>query len=121
MLPLHYTFTMDSPTKKVHSPDTTGSGDINGSPPYTNGNQTSTSSKRSYENVKSVSANRQGIEEAFRSFGQLVTASRRPLPTQNGDGTYNTAKRQTGLREDLKVIKLKGMSSSRQGYVQNVV
>ncbi|KAB5575357.1 linoleate diol synthase [Coniochaeta sp. 2T2.1] len=73
---------MESPTTKVHSPGT---------------------------NVKPAPANRPGIEEAFRSFGQLVVASRRPLPTQNGDGTYNTAKHQTGLREDLKVIKLRDL------------
>jgi hypothetical protein len=32
---------------------------------------------------------RKDIDEMFQEFAQLIHASRRPLPTQNGDGTYN--------------------------------
>ena len=101
---------MDTPTNKLHSPGTDGSGHANDASSYTNGYQyESTSSTRNEKGANRVSANRQGIDDAFKSFGQLITASRRPLPTQNGDGTYNTAKKQTGLKEDLKVIKLQGV------------
>lgn len=32
---------------------------------------------------------RKDVEEMFQEFAQLIHASRRPLPNQNGDGTYN--------------------------------
>lgn len=99
---------MDTPTNKVHSPGTNGSGDINGSSSHVNGYQPKSTSNYDGKDAKAVPATRQGIDEAFRSFGQLITASRRPLPTQNGDGTYQTSKLQTGLRQDLKVITRKG-------------
>jgi len=100
---------METPTNKLHSPGTDCSGHTNDASSYTNGYQPGPMSNHNHKDANSVSTNRQGVDEAFRSFGQLITASRRPLPTQNGDGTYNSAKKQTGLREDLKVIKLKGM------------
>jgi hypothetical protein len=91
----------------VHSPGTNGSGVVNGSSSYINDYTSAT--KDSGKGAPTLPATRQGIEDAFRSFGQLIVASRRPLPTQNGDGTYNSSKRRTGLREDLKVIKRNGM------------
>ncbi|OIW26965.1 heme peroxidase [Coniochaeta ligniaria NRRL 30616] len=95
----------------MHSPGTNGSGDVNGSSSHMNGYQPISGSENTNKDAKAVPATRQGIDEAFRSFGQLITASRRPLPTQNGDGTYHTSKLQTGLREDLKVIKLKDVKT----------
>lgn len=105
---------METPTSKVHSPGT------NGSSSSTSGNHPDSPSTHAHKNDNTVSADRHGIEEAFQSFGQLVAASRRPLPTQNGDGTYNTSKKQTGLRQDLKVIQLKGKSSSRVVYSKSL-
>lgn len=32
---------------------------------------------------------RKDIDEMFQEYAQLIHASRRPLPNQNGDGTYN--------------------------------
>lgn len=98
---------METPTNKMHSPGT------NGSSSSTNGNQHDSAPRHTYKDNKTASADRHGIEEEFRSFSQLAAASRRPLPTQNGDGTYNTEKKQTGLREDLKVIRFRGKWSSR--------
>ncbi len=57
---------------------------------------------------KPMKANRQGVTAAFSQFGQPLQASRRPLPTQNGDGTYVEHNVQTGLRQDLKHIRIKG-------------
>ncbi|KAH8904704.1 linoleate diol synthase [Coniochaeta sp. PMI_546] len=102
---------MDTPTNKVHSPGTNGSGDINSSSSHVNGYQPKSTSNYAGKDAKAVPATRQGIDEAFRSFGQLITASRRPLPTQNGDGTYQTSKLQTGLRQDLKVITRKDVKT----------
>lgn len=58
--------------------------------------------------AKKVRADRQGITEVFEQFGQLLHASNRPVPTQNGDGTYNDQKKRTGLKQDLKVLRWKG-------------
>ena len=32
---------------------------------------------------------RKDVDEMFQEFAQIIHASRRPLPNQNGDGTYN--------------------------------
>lgn len=55
---------------------------------------------------------RAGVTSAFAQFGSLIQASRRPLPTQHGDGTYSETKTRPGLRQDLKSLKKRGMSSS---------
>ncbi|KAL8369574.1 hypothetical protein RB595_000077 [Gaeumannomyces hyphopodioides] len=56
-------------------------------------------------NGKPPKANKKSAGASLHQFGQLMQASRRPLPTQNGDGTYATERAQTGLREDLKVMR----------------
>ncbi|KAI1389341.1 linoleate diol synthase [Hypoxylon trugodes] len=52
-------------------------------------------------------ADREGVSAVFAQFGQLLQASRRPLPTQNGDGTYTTTVQRPGFRNDLKHIRMK--------------
>jgi linoleate 10R-lipoxygenase len=54
-------------------------------------------------------ADRHGITNAFDAFGQLMHASRRPLPTHLGNGTYNESKQMTGFRKDLKYLRWRGM------------
>lgn len=102
------------PTKEVQSTEVNVSGVANGSSSYSNDYGTQPTPKNDKQKTDTPPANRQGIDDVFRSFGQLIAASRRPLPTQNGDGTYNDLKlrtglKRTGLKKDLKVIKLKGM------------
>lgn len=83
---------------------------------YTNSNGFSTSEKSKVASSSAPLANdgkppkpnRDGVASAFQQFGQLVHASKRPLPTQNGDGTYTEKKKYTGLRKDLKYIGWKG-------------
>jgi hypothetical protein len=99
---------METPPHKSRSSGTNGGGDVKGSSPHATVYEVDKASQMAYKEDTTAPANRQGIDDVLRSFGELMTASRRPLPTQNGDGTYNTAKKQTGLRKDLKVIKLKG-------------
>jgi hypothetical protein len=53
-------------------------------------------------------ANRAGIETAFSQHGQLIHASRDPIPTQNGFGTYSAATKKGKLSKDVKHIKWKG-------------
>lgn len=38
----------------------------------------------------------------------LRLASKRPLPTEYGDGSYRTVDKRPGWRNDLKTIRLKG-------------
>lgn len=54
---------------------------------------------------------RAGVTSAFAQFGALLQASRRPLPTQHGNGTYSETKTRPGLRQDLKSLKKRGMYS----------
>ena len=83
---------------------------------YNNSNGFSTFEKKTFASSSAPLANdgkppktdRDGVASAFQQFGQLVHASKRPLPTQNGDGTYNEKKKHTGLRKDLKYIGWKG-------------
>lgn len=53
-------------------------------------------------------ADREGVSTVFAQFGQLLHASRRPLPTENGDGSYNTVAKRTGLKNDLKYLRMQG-------------
>lgn len=54
-----------------------------------------------------------GVSSTFTQFGQLLHASRRPLPTQHGDGTYSTATKKSSISKDLKYIGRKGMPNHR--------
>lgn len=44
---------------------------------------------------------RKDVESAFEQFAQLLHASRRPLPSQSGDGSYLTQDQPTGFWSDL--------------------
>lgn len=50
------------------------------------------------------SASRADVESSFKKFAQLVHASRRPLPTQSGDGAYLERTEPTSFIQDLKSI-----------------
>ncbi|TAQ84850.1 hypothetical protein B7494_g6827 [Chlorociboria aeruginascens] len=63
--------------------------------------------KRERNDSQVRNVERKDIDDMFQEFGQLIHASRRPLPTQTGDGTYNEHKEFTGLKEDLKAPRLK--------------
>ncbi|KAI1254505.1 hypothetical protein MGN70_003909 [Eutypa lata] len=53
----------------------------------------------------------QGVSTAFSQFGQLIQASRRPLPTQHGDGTYGTRTKKGSIKKDLKYIGWKDVKT----------
>ena len=59
--------------------------------------------KKEEQNVDH-SASRADVETSFNKFAQLIHASRRPLPTQSGDGAYLDRTEPTGLVQDLKSI-----------------
>lgn len=59
--------------------------------------------KKEEQNVDH-SASRADVESSFNKFAQLVHASRRPLPTQSGDGAYLDRTEPTGLLQDLRSI-----------------
>ncbi|KAI0847017.1 heme peroxidase [Daldinia vernicosa] len=56
-------------------------------------------------------ADREGVSTVFTQFGQLLNPLRRPLPIQNGDGTYSTTVQRTGLKNDLKYLSLKDVKT----------
>ena len=62
-------------------------------------------SKPTHEHERT--ANRADVESTFQQFGQLVHASRRPLPTQSGDGAYLDHETHSGFMQDLKALGFK--------------
>ena len=53
------------------------------------------------------SASRSDVESSFAQFAQLIHASRRPLPTQSGDGAYLEHNEPSGLMSDIKALGFK--------------
>lgn len=58
-----------------------------------------------------------GVSTAFSQFGQLIQASRRPLPNQHGDGTYGTTTKKSSIVGDLKYIRWKGLLRRRTAQI----
>lgn len=57
------------------------------------------------------SASRAEVQSSFAKFGQLIHASRRPLPTQTGDGAYLDHAEPSGLKEDLRSLGFKDVKT----------
>ncbi|KAN0083249.1 hem peroxidase [Elaphomyces granulatus] len=53
------------------------------------------------------SAKRHEVSATFEEYAQLIHASRRPLPTQTGDGTYLEHEHHSSLFQDLGVLGVK--------------
>lgn len=67
--------------------------------------------KRKEEQNVDHSASRADVESSFNKFAQLIHASRRPLPTQSGDGAYLERTEPTGLLQDLRSIGFKDVET----------
>ncbi|RVX69773.1 hypothetical protein B0A52_06418 [Exophiala mesophila] len=59
----------------------------------------------------SSTATRKDVENTFQKFAQLIHASRRPLPTQTGDGQYISREFTTGVLGDLKAMKMRDIKT----------
>lgn len=59
-------------------------------------------------NGKTYQTNRK--HSSVASLLQLRTASKRPLPTERGDGTYRDISKRPGIIQDLKSFGLRGES-----------
>ncbi|THC88806.1 hypothetical protein EYZ11_011744 [Aspergillus tanneri] len=53
----------------------------------------------------------EGLLDAFKKYRQLVHASRRPLPTETGDGTYIEDETNSGLWADLRSLGIKDINT----------
>lgn len=60
------------------------------------------------------SVTRGDVDSAFDQFAQLVSASRRPLPTQTGDGSYLEHDAPSSLFQDLKALGFKDVKTFRE-------
>ncbi|KAJ2894179.1 uncharacterized protein MKZ38_007881 [Zalerion maritima] len=80
------------------------------SAPFTNQAPNATQYKAA-PSKKEPKADKAGISQAFTQFGQLMQASSRPLPTQNGDGTYTVEKKRSSLKADLMTLKMKDIKT----------
>lgn len=67
--------------------------------------------KKKEEHNVDHSASRVDVESSFNKFAQLIHASRRPLPTQSGDGAYLERTEPTGFLQDLKSIGFKDVET----------
>lgn len=84
-------------------------------PPLNHGNLTNGNSHSAHrgstfgfsKHEKVGDVERKDIDGLFQEFSQIIHASKRPIPNQNGDGTYNEHKEFTGLKEDLKALGIK--------------
>ncbi|KAJ9263257.1 hypothetical protein DTO212C5_7683 [Paecilomyces variotii] len=54
---------------------------------------------------------RSEVAATFEKYAQLIHASRRPLPTQSGDGTYLETDGSSGLFQDLKSLGFKDVNT----------
>lgn len=61
-------------------------------------------------------ATRKDVEQTFSEFAALIHASRRPLPTQSGDGQYLEKEESTGFWQDIKHLGLKDLTT-----VKNII
>lgn len=65
------------------------------------------------EHHKPLGADRDGVTTALKRYAQFIHSSRNPLPTQLGDGTTSTRRKQTGFKIDLKHLGKKGTQISQ--------
>lgn len=63
--------------------------------------------RKSSSDEEDNSAKRSEVDGLFGKYAQLIHASQRPLPNQNGDGTYAEQETSTGLWQDLKSMGFK--------------
>jgi linoleate 10R-lipoxygenase len=57
------------------------------------------------------SAKRTEVASVFEKHAQLLHASQRPLPNQNGDGTYQDHDSSSGLFQDVKSMGFKDVNT----------
>lgn len=67
---------------------------------------------KSGDDKNTAAATRKDVEGAFEQFAQLIHASRRPLPSQSGDGSYLTEEKQSGFWDDIKHMGLKDVEAN---------
>ncbi|KAI0018620.1 linoleate diol synthase [Xylariomycetidae sp. FL0641] len=56
-------------------------------------------------------ANRKGVSHVFDQFGQWIQGAPRPVPTQDGDGSFYALQKKTGLKVDLKYLGKKDVKT----------
>ena len=60
-------------------------------------------------------ASREEVDHSLSEFAQLIHASRRPLPTQTGDGSYvSTGDMPSSLFQDIKSLGFKDVNTLRE-------
>lgn len=99
-----------SKTDPAKATNGTVNGTSNGAPekPGISKRNTIFSQKPKQESVgHAPSTKREDIEYTFKQFAQLVQATRRPIPTQTGDGTYVEHVENPGMFSDLSNLGFK--------------
>ena len=96
-------------------------GTANGKKPATNGSATAHKENAPAEHH----GNEKDAQGLLEQFAQLVHASRRPLPTQSGDGAYLEHEVSSGVFADLKSLGFKDVKTlmevmtSKKGSLQD--
>lgn len=88
-----------------------GNGHANGKDPV-DAKRTSYAPQSKTHEVEDHSANRREVETSFEKYAQLIHASRKPLPTQSGDGAYAYDHAvPSGLMQDIKSMGFKDIGT----------
>ncbi len=66
------------------------------------------------ESKGTPAATRKDVEDTFEEFAQLIHASRRPMPTQMGDGSYLEKDEPSGWFQDLKSLKVRDVETAKE-------
>lgn len=87
------------------SPDPTGTGKPDLAHAHSlNGTVTPLESPAPNKESEVRPASRKDVESTFQQFAHLIHASRRPPPTQSGDGQYLEPEGQSGILADLRAL-----------------
>lgn len=98
-------------TRDKKQEELNGNGHANGKDPV-DAKRTSYAPQSKTHEVEDHSANRREVESSFEKYAQLIHASRKPLPTQSGDGAYaydHTVP--SGLLQDIKTLGFKDVGT----------
>jgi hypothetical protein len=64
-----------------------------------------------HEHEEDHATTRSDVDSSFAQFAQLIHASRRPMPTQSGDGSYIEHEVHSGLLADIKALGIKDVKT----------
>lgn len=94
-----------------HTQSANGNGNGNGYAPTPAPVPSNGKAKEPKFDTSDAASDREGVVNTFSQFSQILHAAQRPMPDQNGDGTYTTEKESSGFMADLKNMGFKDLKT----------